>query len=110
MMLQELSIIIKQKFDRVTADAIILQMSDIPTWLLAMMNDVITRKTLIELYNLNSDSPLLGFVLRQLSKRGSHIEIAHIIREFEYLDVFNDIVVDIMTRVSMLACTRHIHK
>jgi hypothetical protein len=42
-MLQELSIIIKQKFDRVTADAIILQISDIPTWLLAMMNDVITR-------------------------------------------------------------------
>ena len=60
-----------------------------------MMNDFITRKTLIELYNLNSDSPLLGFVLRQLSKRGSHNKIAHIIREFGYLDVFNDIVVDI---------------
>jgi TH1 protein len=102
MMLQELSIIIKQKFDRVTADAIILQMSDIPTWLLAMMNNVITRKTLIELYNLHSDSTLLGFVLRQLSKLGFHNEIAHIIREFEYLDVFNDIVVDIMTRVRIL--------
>lgn len=100
MILQELSLLLKQKFDRSAADAIILQMSDIPSWLLAMMNDEILRKTLIELYNLNSDSTLLGFVLRQLSKLGFHNEIAHIIREFEYLDVFNDIIIDIMSRVS----------
>lgn len=99
LIMQELASMIKHKFHRNAADAIILKVSDIPPWLLAMMKDDILRKTLIELYNMNTDSALLGFVLRQLSRLGYQNEIAHIIREFEYLEVFEDIVADLMKQV-----------
>jgi hypothetical protein len=105
LIMNELANMIKHKFDRNAADAIILKVSDIPAWLLAMMKNDILRKTLIELYNMHTDSTLLGFVLRQLSRLGYQHEIAHIIREFEYLEVFEDIMIDLMKRVSsMILC------
>lgn len=101
LIMKEISKLIRQKFDK-HVDEVILQSSNIPTWLLEMMQDDILRSTLIQLYNSHSDSSLLGFVLKKLSKMGYHREIAHLVHQFEYLEVFNDIMVDVITRVSVV--------
>lgn len=98
LMVAETAKLVKQRYDR-RADDIILHASEIPSWLVAMMNDDIFRKTLIQLYDTHNDSALLGFALRRISKLGYHREIAHVIREFEYLEVLNDILVDMLSQV-----------
>jgi len=55
---------------------------------------------LIELYDQHSDSTLLGLCLREISSMGHHREIAQVIRESEYFLVFNDLLVDMLSRVS----------
>jgi hypothetical protein len=63
---------IKSKFDKNTADAIIPKLSATPIWLSKMMSDGTFRKMLIELYDQNRGSTLLGLSLRQISAMGYH--------------------------------------
>lgn len=95
----EIAKLIKSKFNRKLADELILRVSDIPKWLLNLMDDAILRKMLIQLYDQHSDSTLLAFALRQISKKGFHREISQYIREYDYLDVFNDMLSYLLSQV-----------
>jgi hypothetical protein len=100
--LSQLSSMIKQRFDKDRADSLIEEFSKgslSDEWLTGMMNDNTLRRVLIELYDQNKRSTLLGFSLRKISSMGFHREIAQIIREVDYFDVFNDLLVDMITQV-----------
>ena len=64
--------LIKQKFDKVAADAILDTGTEVPSWLLLMMEDQTWRRLLIELYDQNRGSALLGYCLRKISSLGFH--------------------------------------
>ena len=66
-----------------------------------MMADVVFRKMLIELYDQNRYSTLIRVSLKEISKMGHHGEIAHIVQDLDYFEVFNDgdLLVDILVRV-----------
>ena len=72
-----------------------------PDWLKQMMVDPSFRKMLIELYNQNRGSTLIRVCLKEISKMGYHGEIAHIVQDLDYFEVFNDgdLLVDILVRV-----------
>lgn len=90
---------LKQRFDKTLADQLLF-LAVRPQWLKGLMQDPVYRRTLIELYDQHNDSTLLGFCLREISKMGHHREIAAVIRESEYFAVFNDLLVDMVARVS----------
>lgn len=60
-----------------------------PSWLTAMQGDDGWRRMLIELAKEYKGSALLRFVLKQLSDRGHHREIAAVISETDLFSVFN---------------------
>lgn len=63
--------------------------SGVPSWLTAMQGDDGWRRMLIELAKEHKGSALLRFVLKQLSDRGHHREIAAVISETDLFSVFN---------------------
>lgn len=63
--------------------------SGVPSWLTAMQGDDQWRRTLIELAREHRGSALLRFVLKQLSDKGHHREIASVISETDLFSVFN---------------------
>lgn len=71
------------------ADALLDSGSGVPSWLTAMQGDDGWRRTLIELAREHRGSALLRFVLKQLSDRGHHREIAAVISETDLFSVFN---------------------
>lgn len=95
---------IKQRFDKTLADQL-LRLSVLPDWLGGLMVDPTYRRMLIELYDLHSDSNVLGYCLREISQMGHHREIAQVIRESEYFLVFNDLLVDMLSRISSASAT-----
>ena len=56
---------------------------------------------LIELYDQNRGSSLARVSLKEISKMGFHGEIAHIVQDLDYFEVFNDgdLLVDVLVRV-----------
>lgn len=96
--------IIKEQFNKLLFDELITKFSDIPIWLIGLIEDPIFRKMLIELYDANRNSTLLGLCLREISTRGYCREISKIISEVEYFEVFNHMIVDILTAVSSQLC------
>lgn len=98
-----LAAMIKQRFDAATADAIIPRLKGTPEWLKRMMADETFRKMLIELYDQNRSSTLIRVSLKEISKMGHHREIAHVIPDLDYFEVFGDSepLVDILVRVGV---------
>ncbi|CAN0404395.1 unnamed protein product, partial [Laminaria digitata] len=88
-MLQQLTKLIKKNFDAKKADALLDSGSGVPSWLTAMQGHDGWRRTLIELAREHRGSALLRFVLKQLSDRGHHREIAAVINETDLFSVFN---------------------
>ena len=96
--------IVKEQFNKLVFDELITKFSDIPVWLIGLIEDPIFRKMLIELYDANRNSTLLGLCLREISTRGYCREISKIISEVEYFEVFNHMIVDILMAVSNQFC------
>ena len=96
---------VKQHFDETLADQLLskaheAQWARTETWIKGLMGDPVYRRMLIELYDQHSDSTLLGYCIREISQMGHHREIAAVIRESEYFTVFNNLLVDMLTRMS----------
>lgn len=94
--------IMKQRFDRVKADALINRLSGVPVWLTQMIQDPIFRRALIEMYEANRSSTLLGVCLREISALGHHRDISRVIRDVEYFDVFSNMIIEILVSVSYI--------
>eukprot|EP01041_Mallomonas_annulata_P004821 gene4821-9616_t len=95
----QLAHLIKQKFDKSAVDSLLDKGSEVPSWLLEMMLDSVWRRLLIELYDQNRGSALLGYCLRKISAMGYHRDIADIIGEADYFQVFDDLLVDTLQRI-----------
>jgi dihydroorotate dehydrogenase len=64
--------IVKEKFNKTSFDELINKFSEMPLWLTGLIEDPIFRKMLIDLYDQNRSSTLLGVCLREISARGHH--------------------------------------
>ena len=64
--------IIKHKYSKTSGDSLIHKLEALPAWLGALMEDPLFRKMLIELYDQNRSSTLLGICLREISAKGHH--------------------------------------
>ncbi|CAN0040091.1 unnamed protein product, partial [Choristocarpus tenellus] len=87
--LDHLTGLIKTNFDAKKADALLDSSSAMPEWLMAMQADPGWRRVLIELAHEHHGSTLLRFLLKQLSDRGHHREIAAVISVTDLFPVFN---------------------
>ena len=94
--------ILYSKFNRPLADELLQSSQCQPEWLTALMDDAPFRRTLIHLYNKHNNSTLLGYSLRQISSLGHHGDISTIIRDSEYFEVLNDLLIDIIVRLVFL--------
>lgn len=90
---------IKQKFDTSAADSLLDLGSEVPTWLLEMIQQPPLRRLLVELFDANRGSVLLGYCLRKISSMGFHRDIAEVVGEADYFQVFNALLTDILQRM-----------
>lgn len=67
----------------------ILDSGRMPPWINTMYSDDGWRRTLIELAKEYKGSALLRYILKQLSDKGHHREIAAVISETDLFAVFN---------------------
>jgi hypothetical protein len=100
--IEHLAAMIKMKFDSKVADDIISRLKGTPEWLKKMYLDKVFRKMLIELYDQNRNSLLVKVCLKEISKLGYHREIAEVIRDLDYFEVFedSDLLVDVLVRTN----------
>ena len=98
----ELAEIIKEMFNKDKADELIklfVTSHEASEWFTKLIEDPILRRTLIELYDKNKGSTLLAHSIKMLSSMGYNREIAQIVREVDYIEVFNELLIDLITRV-----------
>ena len=69
---EQISLLIKQKFNKEAVDSLLDMDSDVPRWLLDMINHKTWRRLLIELFDNNRGSALLGYCLKKISAMGFH--------------------------------------
>ena len=98
----ELAEIIKEMFNKDKADELIklfVTSHEASEWFTKLIEDPILRRTLIELYDKNKGSTLLAHSIKMLSSMGYNREIAQIVREVDYIEVFNELLIDLISRV-----------
>ena len=81
--------IVKEKFNKASFDDLINKFSDMPVWLIGLIEDPIFRKMLIDLYDQNRSSTLLGVCLREISARGHHRYNIILLEYFKFITLFN---------------------
>lgn len=96
-----LNALARKSFDKTLADELITHTTKPPSWLYNMMDDSTWRRLLLELLDAEKGySPLLYFCLRHISKSGYHREILQIVRESQYFEVFNELIISTLASVS----------
>jgi hypothetical protein len=88
-----------KKFDKNTADDLILRFSGTPQWLKPLILNPIFRKTIINLYDKQSTSVLLNLFIREISILGFNSEISQIATKSEFFDVFKNTMTEILIKV-----------
>ena len=91
--------LVYEQFDRNAADEMVGTSTSVPKFLTEMIADPSWRKLLIELYDMNRDSVLLRWCLRQISEKGHHREIAQIIREIDLFEILPELIVSMSSSV-----------
>jgi TH1 protein len=76
-------------------------LKDIPRWLGELQESPRWRKVLVRLFDAHRDSALLRYVLKQLSDRGHHAEIAVTVSVADIFHVFNGVLQDCLGQVSV---------
>jgi TH1 protein len=97
-MLAQLEKALFAAFDSGRADTL----QDIPRWLGELQESPRWRKVLVRLFDAHRDSALLRYVLKQLSDRGHHAEIAVTVSVADIFHVFNGVLQDCLGQVSVI--------
>jgi len=71
-LIDKLSLVIRKRFNKSAADELLDKGIEVPAWIVEMIQFNMWRKVLIELFDENRGSALLGYCLRRISKLGYH--------------------------------------